>query len=160
MRARIHGTHLESRVVRLPNLQRYGLGNVRSLENVRRWTTLLVLRSLCVEVERKRHDHWPLGDGRNSSAEAFPTYPNGFPQSILDRSSLRLEFRILGNFAASALKLSKIGRRTLHDRQAIVYTSADSVFQIAAHEEIIPLEKLYEIAKPRAHTRWRTKSVA
>ncbi len=69
---------------------------------------------------------------------------------------------VLGNFAASGTEIIKdLGDEHVKTGKPIVYTSADSVFQIAAHEEMIPLDRLYEICETaRAHTRWRTQSRA
>ena len=93
--------------------------------------------------------------------QAFPTYPNGFPPSILDRFINETGVPgVLGNFAASGPRSSRTWATEHVDTgKPIVYTSADSVFQIAAHEEIIPLDRLYEICETaREHTRWRTQS--
>jgi phosphopentomutase len=81
--------------------------------------------------------------------QAFPTYPNGFPQSILDRFIAETGVPgVLGNFAASGTEIIKdLGTEHVTTGKPIVYTSADSVFQIAAHEETIPLERLYEICE-------------
>jgi len=81
--------------------------------------------------------------------QAFPTYPNGFPQSILDRLVRETGVPgVLGNFAASGTEIIKeLGAEHVATGKPIVYTSADSVFQIAAHEEIVPLHKLYEICE-------------
>ncbi len=77
--------------------------------------------------------------------EAFPTYPNGFPKEIIEEFERRIGKKTLGNIPASGTEIIQmLGEEHLKTGYPIVYTSADSVFQIAAHEEIIPLEKLYE----------------
>jgi phosphopentomutase len=80
---------------------------------------------------------------------AFPTYPNGFPQTIIDQFIDKTHVPgILGNFAASGTEIIKdLGAEHVKTGKPIVYTSADSVFQIAAHEQVIPLERLYEISE-------------
>jgi phosphopentomutase len=80
---------------------------------------------------------------------AFPTYPNGFPPSVLDRFISETSVPgILGNIPASGTEIIKVlGEEHVKTQKPIVYTSADSVFQIAAHEEVIPLEKLYEMCE-------------
>jgi phosphopentomutase len=80
---------------------------------------------------------------------AFPTYPNGFPSSVIDRFVRETSVPgILGNIPASGTEIIKVlGEEHFKTRKPIVYTSADSVFQIAAHEEVIPLERLYEICE-------------
>jgi phosphopentomutase len=85
--------------------------------------------------------------------QAFPTYPNGFPPSILNRFINETGVPgILGNFAASGTEIIKdLGAEHVATGKPIVYTSADSVFQIAAHEETIPLDRLYEICETARH---------
>src|SRR6185295_10388551 len=80
---------------------------------------------------------------------AFPTYPHGFPQAIIDEFISRTGVPgILGNIPASGTEIIKdLGEKHVKTGKPIVYTSADSVFQIAAHEEIIPLDRLYEICE-------------
>ena len=78
----------------------------------------------------------------------FPTYPDGFPKEVMDAFENKIGTRSIGNYAASGTAiLEELGRQHLETGYPIVYTSADSVFQIAAHEEIIPLEKLYEMCE-------------
>jgi phosphopentomutase len=80
---------------------------------------------------------------------AFPTYPDGFPSSVIDRFVREADVPgILGNVPASGTEILKVlGDEHVRTRKPIVYTSADSVFQIAAHEEVIPLERLYEMCE-------------
>ena len=144
------GHILQSRVVRLPNLQRYGLGNVRPLENVLPLAKPDGSYGRCALKSNGKDTttgHWEMAG--IILQQAFPTYPNGFPQSILDRfiSATGLP-GVLGNCAASGTEIIKeLGAEHVTTGKPIVYTSADSVFQIAAHEEIIPLEKLYQICE-------------
>jgi phosphopentomutase len=81
--------------------------------------------------------------------QAFPTYPDGFPKVVLDRFISETGVPgVLGNYAASGTEIIKdLGAEHVATGKPIVYTSADSVFQIAAHEEVIPLERLYEICE-------------
>jgi phosphopentomutase len=75
---------------------------------------------------------------------AFPTYPNGFPVEIIDTFENKIGKKILGNYPRSGTKIiEELGEAHLKTGSPIVYTSADSVFQIAAHEDIVPLENLY-----------------
>ena len=79
---------------------------------------------------------------------AFPTYPNGFPQDVLDQFKQATGKDVLGNKPASGTEiLVELGVEHMQTGKPIVYTSADSVFQIAAHEEIIPLEELYKMCE-------------
>lgn len=79
---------------------------------------------------------------------AFPTYPNGFPPEVLDPFCKAIGRDVLGNKPASGTEILKeLGVEHMQTGKPIVYTSADSVFQIAAHEEIIPLEELYKMCQ-------------
>jgi phosphopentomutase len=144
------GHILQSRNLSLPNLQRYGLGNVRPLQNV---PPLLKPEGSFGRCALKSNGkdtttgHWEMAG--IILQQAFPTYPNGFPPAILDRFIEDAKLPgVLGNYAASGTEIIKeLGAEHVATGKPIVYTSADSVFQIAAHEEIIPLERLYEICE-------------
>ena len=78
----------------------------------------------------------------------FPTFPNGFPQDFMENFSARVGYPLLGNCVASGTEIiQRLGQEAVEKRALIVYTSADSVFQIAAHEGIVPPAKLYEICR-------------
>jgi len=144
------GHILESRAVNLPNLQRYGLGNIRQLANVPPLDQPEGSYGRCTLKSNGKDTttgHWEMAG--IVLKQAFPTYPKGFPQSILDRFISETGVPgILGNFAASGTEIIKdLGAEHVATGKPIVYTSADSVFQIAAHEETIPLERLYEICE-------------
>src|SRR5205814_3466462 len=140
----------ESRQLSLPNLQRLGLGNVRPLggvpaiENPRGSYGKCALKSNGKDTTT---GHWEMAG--IILERAFPTYPNGFPQSIIDQFIERTQVPgVLGNVPASGTEIIKeLGEEHLRTGKPIVYTSADSVFQIAAHEEVIPLPRLYEICE-------------
>lgn len=144
------GHILESREVRLPNLRRYGLGNIRPLENVPPMDQPEGSYGRCALRSNGKDTttgHWEMAG--IILKQAFPTYPNGFPQSILDRFITETGVPgVLGNIPASGTEIIKdLGEEHVNTRKPIVYTSADSVFQIAAHEEVIPLDRLYEICE-------------
>lgn len=144
------GHILESRPLRLPNLQRYGLGNVRPLQNVPPLAQPEGSYGRCALKSNGKDTttgHWEMAG--IILQQAFPTYPNGFPQSVLDRFVSETGVPgVLGNFAASGTEIIKdLGDEHVKTGKPIVYTSADSVFQIAAHEETIPLDRLYEICE-------------
>src|SRR5256885_15539670 len=144
------GHILASRELRLPNLQRYGLGNVRPLANVPPLAQPDGSYGRCALKSNGKDTttgHWEMAG--IILTQAFPTYPRGFPKSILDRfiSEAKLP-GVLGNFAASGTEIIKdLGAEHVATGKPIVYTSADSVFQVAAHEKIIPLDRLYEICE-------------
>jgi len=78
----------------------------------------------------------------------FPTFPDGFPEELISRFEAAIGTKTLGNFAASGTAIiQQLGEEHVRTGYPIVYTSADSVFQIAAHEEVVPLVKLYEICE-------------
>lgn len=86
--------------------------------------------------------HWELAG--LVLTKPFPTYPRGFPPEVIEPFEKALARRVLGNLAASGTEIIKeLGEAHLQSGFPIVYTSADSVFQIAAHEEIIPVAELY-----------------
>lgn len=75
----------------------------------------------------------------------FPTYPDGFPPEVIQPFERAVGQKVLGNVAASGTEIiAELGQEHLHTGRPIVYTSADSVFQIAAHKDVVPLERLYE----------------
>jgi len=144
------GHILESRTVRLPNLQRYGLGNIRPLESVPPLETVDGSYGRCALRSNGKDTttgHWEMAG--IVLDRAFPTYPNGFPASVIDRFIRETDVPgILGNYPASGTEIIKVlGEEHVKTHKPIVYTSADSVFQIAAHEEVIPLDRLYEICE-------------
>ncbi|HEU4509878.1 MAG TPA: phosphopentomutase [Pyrinomonadaceae bacterium] len=144
------GHILESRPVRLPNLQRYGLGNIRALEAMPPLDHPVGSYGRCALRSNGKDTttgHWEMAG--IILDRAFPTYPNGFPSSIIDRFVSETSVPgILGNIPASGTEIIKtLGEEHVKTRKPIVYTSADSVFQIAAHEEVIPLDRLYEICE-------------
>jgi phosphopentomutase len=144
------GHVLASREVRLPNLQAYGLGNIRALkhlppaENPRGSYGRCALRSNGKDTTT---GHWEMAG--IILERAFPTYPHGFPQAIIDRFVSETGVPgVLGNVPASGTEIIKeLGEEHVRTGKPIVYTSADSVFQIAAHEEVIPVPRLYELCE-------------
>ncbi len=137
-----------SRIVdlHLPNLARLGLGNIIPLRNVPpapKPTALpgrLAPQSVGKDTTVGHWEHMGLVTSR-----PFPTYPNGFPEEILAPFRERIGRGILGNRPASGTAIiEELGERHVVSGWPIVYTSADSVFQIAAHVDVVPLEQLYE----------------
>jgi len=144
------GHILESRPVRLPNLQRYGLGNIRPLQALPPLDQLTGSYGRCALRSNGKDTttgHWEMAG--IVLDRAFPTYPDGFPPPVIDRFIKETSVPgILGNIPASGTEIIKVlGEEHVKTGKPIVYTSADSVFQIAAHEEVIPLERLYEICE-------------
>lgn len=143
------GHILESRKVHLPNLQRYGLGNIRPLQlpPLDQLTGSYGRCALRSNGKDTTTGHWEMAG--IILDQAFPTYPNGFPSTVVDKFVKEADVPgILGNLPASGTEIIKVlGEEHVKTQKPIVYTSADSVFQIAAHEEVIPLDRLYEICE-------------
>ncbi len=144
------GHILASREVHLPNLQRLGLGNIRPLEGVRPAETPEGSYGRCALRSNGKDTttgHWEMAG--IILEQAFPTYPHGFPQSVIDQFVRETGVPgILGNVPASGTEIIKeLGAEHVATGKPIVYTSGDSVFQIAAHEQVIPLSRLYEICE-------------
>jgi len=144
------GHVLASREVHLPNLQRYGLGNIRPLKSVPPLAEPEGSYGRCALRSNGKDTttgHWEMAG--IILDQAFPTYPNGFPASVIDHFIRETGVPgILGNLPASGTEIIKdLGAEHVKTGKPIVYTSADSVFQVAAHEEVIPLPKLYGICE-------------
>ncbi|PID57137.1 MAG: phosphopentomutase [Ignavibacteriae bacterium] len=134
----------------LPNLKKMGLGNIRKLFSYGSVAEPLASYGKMVEKSNGKDSttgHWELSGLYID--KKFPTYPNGFPEDLilkfLEENNLN---DVLGNKAASGTEIiNELGKEHLQTRNPIVYTSADSVFQIAAHEDIISVEELYKICE-------------
>jgi phosphopentomutase len=130
----------------LPNLEALGLGNVEELEGCPPQPGAPAVAGRLVERSKGKDTttgHWELMG--IITPVAMPTYPHGFPSSIIEEFAHRTGRGVLGNKPASGTEIiQELGEQHQKTGKWIVYTSADSVFQIAAHEETIPLEELYE----------------
>ena len=136
----------------LPNLAAAGLGNIAPVEGVAPTTTPLAAWGKMRPASAGKDSttgHWEIA-GLHLE-RPFPTYPAGFPQQLLDEFSRATGRGVIGNVAASGTEIiARLGAEHVATGKLIVYTSADSVFQVAAHEEVVPLEELYaacEIAR-------------
>ena len=140
----------ESRQVNLPNLRAWGLGNVRSLSGVAAAESPRASYGRCALRSNGKDTttgHWEMAG--IILEKAFPTYPKGFPADVIESFVEQARVPgVLGNYPASGTEIIKdLGAEHVKTGKPIVYTSADSVFQIAAHEEVIPVERLYEICE-------------
>lgn len=134
----------------LPNLQNFGLGNIEEINGVPAAKKPLAFFGKMKEVSKGKDStsgHWEIA-GLKLDFD-FPYYPNGFPKELIDKFISKCDLKgILGNKPASGTAIiEELGDEHVKTGFPIIYTSADSVFQIAAHEEIIPLDRLYEICK-------------
>ena len=130
----------------LPNFERLGLGCVTHLDGVPAPAVPVARVGRLREKSRGKDTitgHWEMAG--IITAVPFPTYPNGFPQDVVDEFTRIAGKPPLGNMPASGTEIiERLGAEHLSSGRAILYTSADSVFQVAAHEEVVPLPVLYE----------------
>ncbi len=133
----------------VPNMLSLGLGNIEGVDCLPRTEAPKGAYCRLNEVSMGKDTttgHWELAG--LVSEKPFPTYPNGFPQEVVDAFKEATGLDLLCNKPCSGTQLLlDYGKEHVETGKPIVYTSADSVFQIAAHEDIIPIEKLYEICE-------------
>jgi len=143
------GNIFRVRPCRLPNLVRLGLGNIRPIENLMPAAAPEGAYGKAALASRGKDTttgHWEMAGIILETA--FPTYPKGFPPEVISVFEAAIGRRTLGNYPASGTEIIQaLGAEHLRTGFPIVYTSADSVFQIAAHEGVIPLESLYEMCQ-------------
>jgi phosphopentomutase len=144
------GHIFESRKVSVPNLQRFGLGNITPLKGlgpVERPAGSYGKCTLKSDGKDTTTGHWEMAG--IILKQGFPKFPEGFPPRIIDEFVRQAQVPgVLGNIPASGTEIIKdLGEEHCRTGKPIVYTSADSVFQIAAHEEVISLDRLYEICE-------------
>lgn len=136
--------------LRLPNLERFGLGCIADIKGVAAVRDPEGCYGKMAERSAGKDSttgHWELGG--LITEKAFPLYPGGFPNELLEKfKSLTGCAGYLGNKPASGTEIIKeLGSEHVRTGYPIIYTSGDSVFQIAAHEDVIPLKRLYEICE-------------
>lgn len=136
--------------LRVPNLEKMGLGNISDLRGVAKVPRASASYGKSAELAKGKDTttgHWEMAGVRVT--RPFPTYYEGFPQEFVDRFVKEAGVPgYLGNIAASGTEIIKhLGDEHVRTGKPIVYTSADSVFQIACHEESFGLERLYKICE-------------
>ena len=138
-----------ARPLHLPNLAQLGLGNLKPLAYVGpvdRPTAAFGKCALASPGKDTTTGHWEMVGIH--LPKPFPLYPRGFPPEIMQEFERRIGRGTLGNCAASGTEIiQQLGEEHMRTGKPIVYTSADSVFQVAAHEEVIPLWELYKICE-------------
>ena len=141
------GHTLAATGVYLPNLHRLGLGNIAPLAGHPRRTDTTALHGKAATASQGKDTtvgHWEMAG--IITEQPFPTYPDGFPPEVVGAFEERVSRRVLGNYPASGTEIiQKLGAEHVRTGNPILYTSADSVFQLAAHEAVIPLEQLYSM---------------
>ncbi|MBQ6890920.1 MAG: phosphopentomutase [Oscillospiraceae bacterium] len=145
-----------SEFLRIPNLQKLGIGNIEGLEFLGKTDAPAAAVGRLAEKSMGKDTtigHWEIAG--IVSPEALPTYPEGFPEEVLEPFRQATGRGILANAPWSGTEvIQAFGDEHVRTGNLIVYTSADSVFQIAAHESVVPLEQLYEycrIARKQLH---------
>jgi phosphopentomutase len=135
--------------LKLPHLEAMGLANIAILEGVLPQTEPAAAYGKMAEVSAGKDTstgHWELMG--LEIKQAFPLYPDGFPPEVMDRFEAETGRGWLANYPASGtVIIDALGEEHMRTGKPIVYTSGDSVFQIAAHEEIIPIDELYRICR-------------
>jgi phosphopentomutase len=134
---------------RLRNLEKLGLGCIDGVKGFERCASPSGCFGKMAEKSAGKDTttgHWEMAG--IILDKPFPVYAHGFPKDVMEAFEKAIGTKTLGNFAASGTEIIKqLGQQHVMTGYPIVYTSADSVFQIAAHEEIIPIEKLYEMCR-------------
>ncbi|MFH0800917.1 MAG: phosphopentomutase [bacterium] len=133
----------------LPNMARLGLGNIRPIEGVPPHSKPMGCFGRMAEKSAGKDTtigHWEITG--LITADPFPTYPDGFPPEVIEPFEKAVGRKVIGNCTASGTEIiKKLGDIHVKTGSLIVYTSADSVFQIAAHESVIPIEEQYRICR-------------
>ena len=136
----------ESPYFSMENMKKLGLFNIEGVNCKEKADTILATVAKMAEKSKGKDTtigHWEIAG--ICAKKPLPTYPDGFPKEVLDEFSKRTGRGVLCNAPYSGTEVIKVyGKEHMETGKLIVYTSADSVFQIAAHEDIVPVETLYE----------------
>src|SRR3954453_18085866 len=139
------GNLCRQRTVRIPTLQALGLGCITTLRGIPAPATPGAAFGRMAERSAGKDSvtgHWEMMG--IVLDRAFPTFPHGFPRELIDRFEARIGRASIGNVVASGTEIiDRLGPEHMRPGAPIVYTSADSVFQIAAHEDVIPVQELH-----------------
>ena len=133
----------------LPNMEKMGLGNISGIDYIPKSISPTASFAKMAEASHGKDTttgHWEIAGLRLD--KPFSVFPNGFPNEIIDKFKEITGYDVLCNKPYSGTEVIKdYGIEHMTTKRLIVYTSADSVFQIAAHEEVVPLEELYDICR-------------
>jgi phosphopentomutase len=140
---------LQTTGMKLPNFEKLGLGNIEGVQSLTKVSNPLASYGRMNEVSPGKDTstgHWEfMGVILEHAFQTFPPDYPSFPKAVMDAFDKATGVGHLGNYAASGTDIiEKLGDEHLQTGKPIVYTSADSVFQIATHVDVVPLEKLYE----------------
>jgi phosphopentomutase len=129
----------------LPNLETCGLGNIAALEGVGSVARPAFAHGMMQPASAGKDSttgHWEIAGVH--LAKPFPTYPDGFPSDVVDNFARLTGRKVIGNVVGSGTEvIARFGEEHMRTGSWILYTSADSVFQVASHEGVIPLAELY-----------------
>src|SRR6202051_2561592 len=143
------GNIARRRKLHLPDLEVLGLGNIKPLTNITPAEHPVAAFGRCALASPGKDTttgHWEMAGIHLD--KPFPLFPHGFPPEVMNPFEQRIGRSALGNKAASGTEIiQELGEEHIRTGSPIVYTSADSVFQVAAHEEVIPLWELYKICE-------------
>ncbi len=138
-----------SKYFNIPNLISMGLGSIDGIDYIEKTDTPLACYGKCAELSMGKDTtvgHWEIAGV--ISKDPLPTYPNGFGDDILDQFSRLTKRKVICNKPYSGTQvIADYGKEHMESGALIVYTSADSVFQIAAHEDIVSVDELYEYCR-------------
>ncbi|TFJ93756.1 phosphopentomutase [Lentibacillus salicampi] len=143
--------HIAERMngLNMPNMAKLGLSNIREIEGVEKTEPPMAYYTKMQEASNGKDTmtgHWEIM-GLNIQ-QPFRTFPNGFPDELIADLEAKTGRKVIGNKPASGTAIiDELGKEHLETGALIVYTSADSVLQIAAHEDEVPLEELYNICE-------------
>ena len=132
----------------LPTFNKLGFGDITDINGLDSKEYIATVGKLA--EKSKGNDsttgHWEIAG--LISKEEFNLFPEGFPDEIINRVSNATGYEFIGNYHASGTEIiNDLGEEHLSSNKLILYTSGDSVFQIAAHEDVLPLEELYEVCR-------------
>ena len=143
----------------IPNLKKCGIGDIDGVDFLGKTDTPLGFHARCAEISKGKDTtvgHWEIAGV--ISEKPMPTFPNGFDHEIISEFEKRTGRRVICNKPYSGTEVIKdFGREHIESGALIVYTSADSVFQIAAHTDVVPLDELYrycEVAREMLVGKW------
>ncbi|MFZ5943437.1 MAG: phosphopentomutase [Bacillota bacterium] len=135
--------------LKLPNLEKMGIGNLGDIRGVKKVSNTIGAYGKLAEKSKGKDTttgHWELMGLITS--DPFPTFPHAFPQQLIEEFEKLIGRKTIGNEVASGTEIiERLGEEHIKTGYPIIYTSADSVFQIAAHEEVFPLDELYKVCR-------------
>ena len=142
--------HIDEKInMRLPNLENLGLGNIIDFPNIKKVSQPEGNFGKMAELSKGKDTitgHWEIAG--IVLDRPFPVYENGFPADVIQKFERLSGRKVIGNKPASGTEILKeLGEEHVNTGSIIVYTSADSVFQIAAHEDVISVDELYDICE-------------